>query len=104
VTASDISIDECHTGDINWTDSSWNNDEMFLWWINTYLIPAFEGRPSLFMSDQAECHKISAVLDTPRQHDIIPSQHLPPIRSRMRSALQMPMWSVFPGPTPLFAL
>jgi hypothetical protein len=38
------------------------------------LIPAFEGRPSLFMSDQAERHKISAVLDTPRQHDITPSQ------------------------------
>jgi hypothetical protein len=46
---------------------------MFLWWINTYLIPVLGGRPSLFVMDQAECHKTPAVLDTLRDHDVIPS-------------------------------
>jgi hypothetical protein len=58
---------------VNWTDSSWNNEDMFLWWINTYLIPVLGGRPSLFVMDQAECHKTPAVLDTLRHHDVIPS-------------------------------
>jgi hypothetical protein len=58
---------------VNWTESSWNNEDMFLWWISTYLIPVLGNRPSLFVLDQAECYKTPAVLDTLHAQDIIPS-------------------------------
>lgn len=49
------------------------NDKLFLHYIDTYLIPALGGRPTLFALDLMGSHKTSAVLDKLSLHNITPS-------------------------------
>jgi len=58
---------------IEFNEKAYMNDQLFLRYITDYLIPALEGRPTLFALDLMGSHKTPAVLDTLRKHQIIPS-------------------------------
>jgi len=66
--------EEYHPGvEVEFNDKAYMNDQLFLRYIDTYLIPALGGRPTLFALDLMGSHKTPAVLEKLRQHDIIPT-------------------------------
>lgn len=58
---------------VEFNPTVYNNDELFVKYIQTYLIPAVANRSSLFVCDFAEFHKTYVVRALLHQHDIIPS-------------------------------
>lgn len=67
-------FDHYHLGVlIEFNKKGYMNDQLFLRYITNHLLPALEGRPTLFALDLMGSHKTSEVLDTLRQHQIIPS-------------------------------
>ncbi|RPB04720.1 hypothetical protein L873DRAFT_1928813 [Choiromyces venosus 120613-1] len=53
--------------------TAYNNELLFLSYIDEFLIPAFEGKPSLFALDIAEFHKIPVILQKLRSQNITPT-------------------------------
>lgn len=51
--------------------TAYMNNNLFLKYIQLYLIPALGNRPSLFAMDMCSSHKTSTVLQTLRQHKIV---------------------------------
>lgn len=65
---------EYHPGVIvEFNQEAYITDTLFLKYIDTYLLPALEGRPSLFALDMCKSHKTTAVLDKLHQNNIVPS-------------------------------
>lgn len=58
---------------VEFNETAYMNDALFLKYIELYLIPVLGGRPSLFALDMCTSHKTPAVLDTLRKQKIIPS-------------------------------
>jgi len=58
---------------VEFNEKAYMNEELFLRYLTNYLIPALEGRPSLFALDLMGCHKTPAVLDLLCRHQVIPS-------------------------------
>jgi len=58
---------------VEFNPTAYNNKQLFLKYIDQYLIPTLNGEPGLFVFDSAEFHKTTAVLERLQQHDIVPS-------------------------------
>lgn len=58
---------------VEFNDTAYMNDDLFLKYIELYLIPALGHRPSLFALDLCASHKTPKVLDLLRTHDIKPT-------------------------------
>jgi len=58
---------------IEFNPTAYNNNQLFLKYINQYLIPTLNGESGLFVFDSAEFHKTTAVLERLQQHDIVAS-------------------------------
>lgn len=66
--------DEQVTTEFNKT--AYNNKKVFLTQITNKIIPAFEGRPSLFTLDSTRFHKTETVINTVKEHNIMLSMIL----------------------------
>jgi len=63
-----------HPGvEVEFNDKAYMNDQLFLRYIDTYLIPVLGGRPTLFALDLMGSHKTPAVLEKLCLHHITPS-------------------------------
>lgn len=58
---------------VEFNKTAYNNEKVFLTQIKNEIIPAFEGRPSLFTLDAAGFHKTETVINTLKEHNIMPS-------------------------------
>ena len=58
---------------MEFNDKAYINDQLFLRYIDTYLIPVLGRRPTLFALDLMESHKTPTVLEKSRLHNINPS-------------------------------
>lgn len=58
---------------VEFNTTAYMNDNLFLQYLEQYLIPALGNRPSLFALDLCSSHKTPAVLNTLRSHNIMPT-------------------------------
>jgi len=63
--------EQYHPGvEVEFNAKAYMNDQLFLRYIDTYLIPVLGGRPTLFALDLMGSHKTPAVLEKLRQHNL----------------------------------
>lgn len=58
---------------VEFNRTAYMNDGLFVKYIDLYLLPALNGRPSLFAIDLCSSHKTSPVLNIFHQHKVIPT-------------------------------